>query len=689
MNESMTIKTGKWRLLAAALTAALLGWGFYATGQSYEIKDYYTAAATLAVAMAVLAALLKIKCAGRMAGLWNTLLFLACAGFSFTIFQMSQNQPFIGNSEVFFLNWICCLAPYILLFIITGRPRVSMVLGGVLLFLLALGNYFINVFRGTPLLYTDFLSARTAMDVVEGYTFEWSYTLMLMTAAFVALLFWALKGNAKCSDKVVGIKLRLGTMVGLVLSVSLFVQLDSEKYYDSWGDYTNGYPYTFCINAKMLNVEIPEGYDAFSVAEEMYAGERRAGTFAQADRGEVDRDFESGLSEEGYEETYEKPAKPNIIAIMNESFSDLKTVGDFETNMPVTPFLDSIKDESLQGIIGVSVFGGGTCDSEYSFLTGNTTAFLPENARPYQLYVDEGDPSLVSTLNAQGYHSEAIHPGVRTAWNRDQVYENLGFGAFYSGESFGGTKLTRGALVSDEATYDKIIDIYENKPESQPLFVFDVTIQNHGAYTADASDLESVTLENMEGDYPKTEQYLSLIHNSDQAFENLVDYFREQEEPTIIVMFGDHQGTIETEFYEELFGKPKADWSLEEVQRTYQTPYVIWANYPLEPQADRTMSVQNLAAYVLDQTGLEQPEYSRYLSALAEELPVINSQGMIDAEGNCYAYNEQNPYRETILNYQRILYNSIFDKAHRQDQLYFIDRDAPEDESLSEETASE
>ncbi|MDO4288300.1 MAG: LTA synthase family protein [Eubacterium sp.] len=514
------------------------------------------------------------------------------------------------------------------------------------------------------------------MDVSENYTLEWSGPLTLMTIVFIALLFWALKGSAKFQDKVLGRKVRLGTMVGLTLSVCLFMQLNSERYYDSWNEFANGYAYTFAINIKMLHTEVPEDYNAFRIAQEMNQLEEKD-KFSDENLILTDRGDDERASEE---ENSEKPEKPNIIAIMNESFSDMATVGDFETNMPVTPFLDSLEGSSIQGNLAVSVFGGGTCDSEYSFLTGNTTAFLPENTRPYQLYVKEGAPSLVSTLNAQGYHSEAIHPGVRTAWNRDNVYGDFGFKAFYSAENFINAKMTRGLYVSDESTYDQIIDIYEHKLSGQPLFVFDVTIQNHGPYYLDASDLDIVRLEGMEGEYPLTEQYLSLIHNSDQAFEKLVTYFEGVEEPTIIVMFGDHQAKIETEFYEEVIGKPQEEWTLEELQRTYQTPYVIWANYPLNSQEGRLMSVQNLASYLLDQTGLEQTDYNRYLSALAKELPVVNSQGVVDAQGNNYAYGEDNPYNEEILTYQRILYNNIFDKENRQDQLYFIQEDSTEEE---------
>ena len=60
------------------------------------------------------------------------------------------------------------------------------------------------------------------------------------------------------------------------------------------------------------------------------------------------------------------------------------------------------------------------------------------------------------------------------------------------------------------------------------------------------------------GAYPQAEQYLSLAHASDQAFEQLVNYFSQVEEPTMIVMYGDHQPKLEDGFYEYLTGRDDA-----------------------------------------------------------------------------------------------------------------------------------
>ena len=68
-----------------------------------------------------------------------------------------------------------------------------------------------------------------------------------------------------------------------------------------------------------------------------------------------------------------------------------------------------------------------------------------------------------------------------------------------------------------------------------------------------------------EESFPQTEEYLSSTYVSDKAFEYLIDYFEKEEEPVLIFMFGDHQPSIENEFFELLLGK-----SLTELTTNYK-----------------------------------------------------------------------------------------------------------------------
>ena len=77
----------------------------------------------------------------------------------------------------------------------------------------------------------------------------------------------------------------------------------------------------------------------------------------------------------------------------------------------------------------------------------------------------------------------------------------------------------------------------EHKEAGQPLFLFNVTIQNHGGYTA-ADYPAQVTLTDAPGEYPMAEQYLTLANKTDQAFRTLVEYLEDFDEPTIVSCSG-------------------------------------------------------------------------------------------------------------------------------------------------------
>ena len=121
--------------------------------------------------------------------------------------------------------------------------------------------------------------------------------------------------------------------------------------------------------------------------------------------------------------------------------------------------------------------------------------------------------------------------------------------------------------------YNKIIDIFNKKKAGQPLFLFNVTIQNHGGYLiADKNFKEEIKIKD-EKATDTANRYLSLIHESDRAFEKIINYFKNQKEPTIVVMFGDHQPKLEDSFYELLYGKSLNSLSLKELQKKYTVPF--------------------------------------------------------------------------------------------------------------------
>lgn len=165
---------------------------------------------------------------------------------------------------------------------------------------------------------------------------------------------------------------------------------------------------------------------------------------------------------------------------MNESFADLQTLGNLQVSEEYLPFFNSLTENTVRGYVNCSVLGG-TANSEFEVLTGCSMGLLPQSYYPFLQIMNKDVPSLVSTMEDNGYTTYSIHPELKINWNRNKVYQYLGFAHSFWGEDFENTETVNGH-VSDMATYDKIISLYENRGAEEKLFVFDLTMQNHGGY---------------------------------------------------------------------------------------------------------------------------------------------------------------------------------------------------------------
>ena len=214
--------------------------------------------------------------------------------------------------------------------------------------------------------------------------------------------------------------------------------------------------------------------------------------------------------------------------------------------------------------------------------------------------------------------------------------------------------------MSDRACYEKIISLYEEKHENERLFVFNVTMQNHSPYSRGMVE-EKIILDKA-SDAPRLQEFFNSVYLSDRAFEELIAYFKAQEEPTVILMFGDHQPNIEMDLFEKQPGL--SDVAQRFTQ--YITPFVIWANYPIEAQYIEAISVNYLAALLLDAAGLPMTQYDQWLLRVAQHYPVVNLYGYGDNQGQSTLWDKKEkdwPQELQQMNFLR--YNRLYDEKNR------------------------
>ncbi len=583
-------------------------------------------------------------------------------------------------------NYIVILVLYFLVFAISGNFKITYLSVNILLVALAVAHSYVMDFRGTPFQPMDFLAVGTAVGVAGTYNFAPTYKLITAIFMFIILFILTLKIKTPKFNLATQIVSRSFTatfdavLLILFYGTSVFADIGIKP--DFWNQtrgYKNyGFVYNFFVNTKYLFMSEPSDYDPNKIKD--YINQT------------VDKD----------ENKEDNELKPNVICIMNESLSDLSVLGDLTTNIEYMPFLHSLTENTIKGNLYVPVIGAGTSNTEFEFLTGHSTHFLPSGSNAYMLYVKNPMASLVSTMEAQNYSSWAFHPYIATGWNRPGVYSNFGFNLYTAFEDifdmslwekyqangsnadylqtlvdsseYAGTDILLRQYVSDSYNYQLIIDNYENRDKSQPYFAFNVTMQNHGGYSSSCVNFnEAVYSTSTSKAYNKANKYLSLVRASDSAFKELVEYFSKVEEHTIICMFGDHQPNIETGFVSEVLGvNDLSNLTIEQEQKRYTTPFYIWANYDIEEQVIERLSVNYLSSLVLKTAGLELTEYNKYLLKLSETLPVINTAGYIDKDGIYYKWSDSSPYTEIIKEYEKIQYNCIFDQKNIDKDIFFI-----------------
>ena len=274
-------------------------------------------------------------------------------------------------------------------------------------------------------------------------------------------------------------------------------------------------------------------------------------------------------------------------------------------------------------------------------------------------------------LQENGYRTLAIHPGERTSWQRNQAYPLLGFDEFKCVDDMDVPLTEEHGYVSDESSFAQIIYEFEHKSEDERLFLFNVTIQNHGSYTVEDYPAE-VTLTDEPGKYPMAEQYLTLANKTDESFQMLVDYFSQQEEPTIILMFGDHQPSVEQEFLDKAYGVTQDQMSMEQYMDKYKTPFLFWANYALPDDEIPVTSLNFLGQQLLSYAGIDNSLYEDFLADFEQTLPAITFVGYIDRSGKAYSHLETNDYNAMIEDYRTLAYDNLFGGENRHTDFYCV-----------------
>lgn len=289
-------------------------------------------------------------------------------------------------------------------------------------------------------------------------------------------------------------------------------------------------------------------------------------------------------------------ARPNLIAVQNESFFDPRSLFD-GIRPDVLAEFDRVKASAMEhGPLDVPAWGANTVRTEFAFLSGiSQSALGVHRFNPYRRAARGGISTLASYLKRSGYRTICIHPYPSSFYCRDRVYPMLGFDEFIDIRGFSGAERF-GPYVGDLAVADRIAEVLG--AASGPTFIFAITMENHGPLHLERS-AESDVVDLYSRPPPAGCEdltiYLRHLRNADRMLGRVCAALASSASPGGLCWFGDHV-PIMTGVYSAL-GSPSG-----------ATSYLLWRNDSQACRSPETrLGAEGLALAWLDAMGMLVP----------------------------------------------------------------------------------
>ena len=233
---------------------------------------------------------------------------------------------------------------------------------------------------------------------------------------------------------------------------------------------------------------------------------------------------------------------PDILMVLEESTFDPRLIASCRYAACDSPMFRAPAGSwrSLQSPLLVHTTGGGTWLTEFAFLSGfdwrifgRGGAYAPVSLAPRM------ETSLPKYLRSLGYHT-VVFSGVGADFLRARsAYRYYGFDEFYAAQDL---KLSDDwQAVRDSIVFNKALQLLAQRHDTQPLFVFILTIRNHGPHGEGSAPLaRSVRQVEARLGRPLAD-YLSRLDDSAQDLAQLRRTWLGSPRPRVVGWFGDHQ----------------------------------------------------------------------------------------------------------------------------------------------------
>lgn len=475
--------------------------------------------------------------------------------FSSAAWDINMFKSYYSSFNLILMNFIPIFLFMIILYLVLNKLWLSFFISSFLFVVMSIVNRFKLLYRDEPFWFIDIKLLRESMDMKQKYEITFTKNMIIM---FLGLIFISAVLNLIFDYKEESKKIRYSSLFTLgIISYFIFsgpyfnskvyAELGDKSLINIWSQsqqyQSKGFVYPFIYSITEVIDNPLEGYDE-----------------------EIALDT---LNQYEYKDIPEEK-RINLISIMLEAYSDFSTFEQLQFNKDPYEYFHKLQNESISGNLVTNVFGGGTINTERAFLTGYH----------HHPKYHKNTNSFVWYLKDQGYYTEAMHPIYGWFYNRRNVNTYLGFDNYdYYENKY---SQINEEYLHDMEFFDYIIQGYEKSRDKYvPYYNFSVTYQNHGPYDENYYEENQFISGGSKEDvvFNMINNYFSGISRTDEALEKLIGYFENEEEPVVVVLFGDHKPWLgQDDKGYELMGIDISFDSAEGFLNYYQTPYIIWGN---------------------------------------------------------------------------------------------------------------
>jgi len=314
-----------------------------------------------------------------------------------------------------------------------------------------------------------------------------------------------------------------------------------------------------------------------------------------------------------------KTKKPNIILVQLESFQ-ASVIDQQVDGQTLTPNLNQLKKESLYfPSFYHQTHEGRTSDAE--FIT-NTSLYPLKSGSVYTRFPDNEFDALPDLLRTNGYDTAAMHAYEKGFWNRDQVYQNIGFKHFFSQDDYPKQKKI-GMALNDKQFFTKSIEHMETLKE--PYFSFLVALTSHTPYEI-PKDEQQLDLSGY--DDPMLKRYYQTIRYVDGAVGQMVKELKKKSmwDDTLVIFYGDHDSGLTNEDG-EMQQKARINNAVDAFELDRQVPLFI-----KNPNQDK--------GQVIQENGGQIDIAPTIVDLLNLDVPYMMGDSLLDDEPNLTAFRD-------------------------------------------------